>query len=148
MMLSPNATNRVAESCIGLVTVTVKLQDPIRATPSRAVHVTDVVPTGNLESLGGVQASAIGCVPPVTSGFGYATGIATPAGDSTVRAEGHVKAGPGGEGMAGFRLSHATVRMNRTAATHGVRRAPLQRDRIADARNDTCSVIGTELLVR
>jgi hypothetical protein len=68
VMLSPNATKRVAEIFGGTTTVTVNPQESDRLSASFAVHATDVVPTGKLVPLSWVHVSATGAVPPATVG--------------------------------------------------------------------------------
>jgi hypothetical protein len=73
VMLSPNATNRVAEIRGGSVTVTLKLHDASRWRASVAVHMTVVEPLMKVAPLAGVQAVVTGWAPPTTIGAAYVT---------------------------------------------------------------------------
>ena len=70
VMLSPNATKRVAESRGTRVTVTWNAHDADWARVSRALHVTLVDPTGNWLLVDGVQLVETTPLPPDTDGFG------------------------------------------------------------------------------
>jgi hypothetical protein len=63
-MLSPNARNRVADSCGTLGgagrTCTSNPHEAVRCFASSAVHVIKVAPTGNLLPLAGEHAEVIG----------------------------------------------------------------------------------------
>jgi hypothetical protein len=83
-MLSPNATNFVAESCGGRVTVTAKPHDALRWEASRAVHVTGDAPTENMEPLAGWQSTTYGPEPPLTVGAAYVTATGPPVIDWTL----------------------------------------------------------------
>jgi hypothetical protein len=62
-MLSPKARNLVNAILGGAVTVIGKVHDAARRRASVAVHVTVVVPTGNVVALAGVQLTVAGGAP-------------------------------------------------------------------------------------
>lgn len=97
VMLSPNATNRVALSWGGLGggggagrTCTSKLHEADRCLASSAVQVTNVEPTGILLPLAGVQDDVIGALPPEIVGGSYTTATGLPSADVTARLKGQL----------------------------------------------------------
>jgi hypothetical protein len=70
VMLSPKATIFVAFSWGVLVTLTLKVQEAVRRSASRAVHMTLVEPTAKDDPLRGVHVVVTGAVPPLTIGDG------------------------------------------------------------------------------
>src|SRR5438093_1729830 len=70
VMLSPNATNRVAPRTGITSTVTLNVHMSVRCRASVATHVVVVLPTENDEPLGGVHTTDTGAAPPVAVASG------------------------------------------------------------------------------
>src|SRR5262245_12702761 len=73
VMLSPNATYRVAPMRGTASTVTVKVQRSVRCIASVATQADVELPSGKLEPDGGVHVTVTGATPPVTVGAGNVT---------------------------------------------------------------------------
>jgi hypothetical protein len=86
-MLSPNATNLVADNCGGLGGAaricTSKLQDAVSCFASWAVQVTNVAPSGNLVPLAGAHDEVTGDWPPTVVGASYVIVTGLPSGDAS-----------------------------------------------------------------
>jgi hypothetical protein len=86
-MLSPKATNRVAEICgtggLGgaALTCTSNSHDAVRCFPSSALHLTIVDPTAALLPFPGEHDELTGAVPPVIVGGAYEIATGLPSGD-------------------------------------------------------------------
>jgi hypothetical protein len=77
-MLSPKATNRVADNTGTTSTLTENVQVSVCCRASVPTHVAVDLPAGNIEPLGGVQTIVTGADPPVAVAIGYET-LADPA---------------------------------------------------------------------
>jgi len=114
-MLSPNPMNFVTVSRGGAVTVTCRVQDAVRLWASVAVHVTVVVPTGNVDPLAGTQRVVSGASPSA-AGMSYDTGNGVPAGEETVTESRHAICGPLIPGAVGLSQAARTLAMSAATA--------------------------------
>jgi hypothetical protein len=76
--LSPSERKRSTVSIGATTTATAKLHDAVCDRASVAVQVTVVCPTGTSEPAAGVQATAIGALPPEATGAPYPRGTGWP----------------------------------------------------------------------
>src|SRR5437899_6782081 len=129
VMLSPNATNRVADNCGGggggfggaARTCTSKPQDAVRCLASSAVHVISVDPTGALLPLAGEHEEVTGVVPPLVVGAAYDSVTGFPSGEVTDWLAGQLI--PNDDGRDGE--LHAVAVITRPAPRHMKTQRPL-----------------------
>jgi len=91
--------NDVALRCGGVPTVTVKEHVDVRPTLSRVLHATVVVPSWNVDPLGGVHDVLTGGSPATTCGGSYTTAAVLPRDVDTVTGEGQTRIGPSVDGV-------------------------------------------------
>jgi hypothetical protein len=123
-MLSPNATKCVTvnRGPAGGVTVTLKPQEATCWAASVAVQVTAVVPTGNVDPLGGTQTVVTGASPPLAVGAPKLTAIGPPDCDERETGAGHEIVsgsivGGGGDGGDGGSAGAVTVTVKSQEST-------------------------------
>lgn len=100
---------------------------------SVAVHVTGVVPAGNVVPLAGVHVAVIGFVPPVATGVPYVTVTGTPPGEglSTLAGQLRVSRAGLGPGVTG-ELPQAEARND--VATTAAQRSRRRKGSMIDAK--------------